>query len=97
MLHTVNKSPFQNGGLDSCLRFARDGDHILLLEDGVYAALDGAAKTETIKAATARFEVYAISADLKARAIDKVVEGVKVIDYGAFVDLVEQNSIHSWL
>ena len=38
MLHTINKSPFQNSALENCLRLARDGDVILLLEDGVYAA-----------------------------------------------------------
>lgn len=97
MLHTVNKSPFQNEGLDSCLRFAKDGDHILLLEDGVYAAMAGTAKEAQVKAALAKYSVYAIGADLKARAVTSVVDGVQIIDYAGFVTLVENHKIHSWL
>ncbi len=39
-LHTVNKSAFSSDALTSCLRVARSGDAILLLEDGVYNAVD---------------------------------------------------------
>lgn len=39
-LHTVNKSAFGSDALASCLRVARFGDAILLLEDGVYSAVD---------------------------------------------------------
>lgn len=39
-LHTVNKSAFGSEALASCLRVARSGDAILLLEDGVYNAVD---------------------------------------------------------
>ena len=38
MLHTVNKSPFDHNSLESCLKFARKGSAVLLIEDGVYAA-----------------------------------------------------------
>ena len=37
MLHTVNKSPFDKSSLDTCLKFAKAGSSILLIEDGVYA------------------------------------------------------------
>lgn len=39
-LHTVNKSAFGSDALASCRRVARPGDAILLLEDGVYNAVD---------------------------------------------------------
>lgn len=42
-LHTVNKSAFGSDALASCLRVARSGDAILLLEDGVYNAVDASA------------------------------------------------------
>ncbi|MDO9318723.1 MAG: sulfurtransferase complex subunit TusB [Gammaproteobacteria bacterium] len=42
-LHTVNKSAFGSDALASCLRVARSGDAILLLEDGVYNPVDAAA------------------------------------------------------
>lgn len=38
-LHTVNKSAFSSDALAACLRVARPGDAILLLEDGVYNAV----------------------------------------------------------
>jgi tRNA 2-thiouridine synthesizing protein B len=43
MLHTVNKSPFEHSALDTCLRYAREGASVLLIEDGVYAAARGTA------------------------------------------------------
>ncbi len=42
-LHTVNKSAFGSDALASCLRVSRPGDAILLLEDGVYNAVDASA------------------------------------------------------
>ena len=97
MLHMVNKSPFQNGALDSALRFAREDDVILLLEDGVYAAKKGTSKADAMKKALKKYKIYAISADVKARGIANVVDGVKVVGYDKFVKLVEKNLTHSWL
>lgn len=98
MLHTVNKSPFTNGTLESCLRFCQPGDALLLLEDGVLAASAGTAKSNLVaKAMENGHEVYAISADIKARGLHNLIEGVKVVGYDVFVDLVEKNKIHSWL
>lgn len=98
MLHTVNKSPFQNTTLGSCLRFVTTGDVVLLIEDGVYGAVAGSDKSsiveEAVKAGT---EVFALSADLKARALTNLVEGVQITDYAGFVDLVEKHKTHSWL
>ena len=42
-LHTVNKSAFSSDALASCLRMARSGDVILLMEDGVYNAVQASA------------------------------------------------------
>ena len=97
MLHTVNKSPFQNGTLESCLRFVKPGDTVLLLEDGVFAAAAGTSKSASIEEALKNIEIHALSADLKARALENLVPGVKVTDYAGFVDLVENNSVHCWL
>ena len=38
MLHIVNKSPTQTNALQSCLRLAKSGHALLLIEDAVYAA-----------------------------------------------------------
>ncbi len=97
MLHTVNKSPFQNSSLENCLRVAQKGDVILLLEDGVYAASVGTARSPLIEQAVKQHTVYAIEADLKARGLDNLIKEVRVASYGDFVDLVEQHPVHAWL
>ncbi|MBF0424406.1 MAG: sulfurtransferase complex subunit TusB [Magnetococcales bacterium] len=98
MLHTVNKSPFQNSTLESCLRFVRPGDALLLLEDGVIAAAAGTAKSGLIEGALKKnLSVYAIDADLKARGLTTLTKGVQVTDYAGFVDLVEKFTMHAWL
>jgi len=97
MLHTINKSPFQNSALENCLRLARDGDVILLLEDGVYASAVGTVKSSLIEQAVRRHAVYAIEADLKARGLDKLIKEVRIASYGDFVDLVEKHPVHAWL
>ena len=51
MLHTVNKSPFEKDSLETCLRLAGQGSDILLIEDGVYAALAGTRIEASIVAA----------------------------------------------
>lgn len=97
MLHTINKSPFQNSALENCLRLARNGDVILLLEDGVYAAAVETIKSSLIEQAVRRHAVYAIEADLKARGLDKLIKQVHIASYGDFVDLVEKHPVHAWL
>ena len=97
MLHTVNKSPFQNSALENCLRVASDGDVILLLEDGVYAAVAGTTRSSLIEQALKRHAVYAIEADLNARGLDRLIDNIRVASYGDFVDLVEQYPVHAWL
>jgi tRNA 2-thiouridine synthesizing protein B len=97
MLHTVNKSPFQNSALENCLRLAGDGDVILLLEDGVYAAAAGTAKSSLVEQAVKQHTVYAIEADIKARGLNNLIKDVHLASYGDFVDLVEQHPVHAWL
>ncbi|MBF0153738.1 MAG: sulfurtransferase complex subunit TusB [Magnetococcales bacterium] len=97
MLHTVNKSPFQNSSLESCLRFVLPGDVILLLEDGAIAAAAGTAKSSLIEGILKKNSVYVIGADLKARGLTQTIKGVQVTDYAGFVDLVEKHKTHAWL
>jgi tRNA 2-thiouridine synthesizing protein B len=99
MLHIVNKSPFERNALDSCLRFGRDGSAVLLIEDGVYAATRGNVAEPKIKAALGQMRIYALRPDLEARGMQApVIEGVQLVDYGGFVDLVtSHNAVQSWL
>ena len=99
MLHIVNKSPSQTRTLDSCLRLAQPGSAVLLIEDGVYAATKGNADASALHAACGRLQVYALQPDCEARGIGALlVESITLVDYGGFVDLVEQHTTsHSWL
>jgi tRNA 2-thiouridine synthesizing protein B len=98
MLHIVNKSPLDRNSLDTVLTTA-EGGTLLLIEDGVYAATKGNAFEPKLKAAMAKFKVYALQADLEARGIaDRVADGVTTVDYAGFVDLVADNKTNqSWL
>lgn len=100
MLHTINKSPFEKNSLESCLRLAKEGDDILLIEDGVYAATRGTSLAGTVEAALNKHSVYALGPDLDSRGVDaaRLLEGIEVVDYPGFVDLtVKNDKVQSWL
>lgn len=100
ILHTVNKSPFEKTALESCLNHARKGDAVILIEDGVYAALKNSKVAKQISERNGEVALYALGPDLAARGIKNgsLVEGVSVVDYGGFVDLVAEHDIsQAWL
>lgn len=99
MLHIINKSPFERDNLDSCLRHAAPGSTILLIEDGVYAAMSGTAMADKINQAMGDFSFRVLGEDLDARGIgEKAMDGMERIDYAGFVDLVtESDKVQSWL
>ncbi len=97
MLYTVNKSPLMFGNLKSALRIAPPGDPILLYEDGVYAAAGAAASEALIRQALKDHRVYALRADLEARGLTSLIDGIEPIDYDGFVELVEQHPVVPWL
>ena len=98
MLHIINKSPLDRNSLDTVLSTGDTGA-ILLIEDGVYAATKGNAFEPRLKAAMAKFKVYALQGDLEARGIaDRVIDGIGAVDYAGFVDLVADHKTNqSWL
>ena len=98
MLHIVNKSPTERPALATALRVAAGGA-LLLIEDGVYAALRDSAVEGQLREALGRFAIYALVPDLEARGVaDRLLEGIRGIDYGGFVDLVaEHRTCQSWL
>jgi len=100
MLHMVNKSPFEKNSLDTCLRLVKENSALLLIEDGVYAALKGTANEEKMVTAAKKVKVYALGPDLRARGLDdgKIIDGIEVVDYSGFVDLTaEHDTVQSWL
>ncbi|MDH4133695.1 MAG: sulfurtransferase complex subunit TusB [Gammaproteobacteria bacterium] len=99
MLHTVNKSPGERNAFDACIAHVKKGGAILLIEDGVYAATNGTASAEKLKTVMKTVPVYALQPDIEARGMQsRVLDGVKLVDYGGFVDLVaEYPAVQSWL
>ena len=99
MLHIVNKSATERNSLESCLRLATKGSAVLLIEDAVYAVTKGGTAAANIQAAMADLQIYALGPDLDARGMSaRVLDGVKIVDYGGFVDLVAENNVcQSWL
>lgn len=100
ILHMVNKSPFERSALASCLAHTCPGDAVLLIEDGVYGAVKGGKAGETLKAANGGAALYALGPDLAARGLkeEALAEGVRVVDYDGFVDLVaEHDASQAWL
>ncbi len=98
MLHIINRSPFTDSALESCLNTATGGD-VLLIEDAVYAATSGSAAADKLRAAMGRFKIYVLMPDLEARGMaGSLIEGVSPVDYGGFVDLTTSNkTCQSWL
>jgi len=100
ILHTVNKSPFERNSLESCLKFAKQGDPVLLFEDGVYGALKGTQMEDQLRAALTKQSLYVLGPDLAARGFseDRVIDGIKAVDYAGFVDLAAGNDkVQAWL
>ena len=100
VLHIVNKSPFDRNSLDSCLRLAKAGSAILLIEDGIYAARKNSAAADKMQQALASHPVYALEADLQARGVntDSMIDGISLVDYDGFVKLTtEYDKLQSWL
>jgi len=96
MLHLVNKSPFDGVSLNTASSIMKGDDTLLLIEDGVYGAMRNTKSSALVEGRN----VSVLGPDLAARGIteDKLVDGVTVIDYAGFVDLVEANDkVQSWL
>ena len=84
-LHIVNKAD----ALADCLPLVADGDALLLIEDGVYAACT---------AIGIRAPCHALADDLRARGLmDRVESSIESVSYDGFVDLVERHQpIVTW-
>lgn len=98
MLHIVNRSPLNTTAFDTLARIARDGA-LLLIEDAVYAATRGNSAESALRGIGARVKLHVLGPDLEARGVaERVIDGVIIVDYGGFVDLVaEHPACQSWL
>lgn len=95
-LHTVSKSPFANPALTDCLSFCDPGESIVLIEDGVYAAI---VDNDAAKALLdSKLQIYAMRIDIEARGLqEKVADSITLIDDLALVELCcQHHSVQSW-
>jgi tRNA 2-thiouridine synthesizing protein B len=99
ILHTINKSPHDHQVLHSCLRMALPGSGILLIENGVYAALQGQATEHDLRNYLKHSKVHVLTPDLEARGLGNrdLVGGIGRVDYSGFVDLcVASSKVVAW-
>ena len=79
MLHTLHRSPWLTD-FAALLRLLSEGDELLLLQDGVTAAVDGNRYLESLR--NAPIKVYALNEDLIARGLTgQISNDIILIDY----------------
>ncbi|MTD37271.1 sulfurtransferase complex subunit TusB [Erwinia sp. CPCC 100877] len=95
MLFTLSRSPF-HCDLAALLRTTRPGDDLLLLQDGVIAALSGGAALGLLRSAP--ISVYALREDVEARGLsEQISTDIECVSYTDFVRLaVNQRSQMAW-
>lgn len=95
-LHIVSKSPDQDNALGACLRLAADDDSLLLIEDGVYAAVRNLSGYRRLAGRAG--PCYALEDDVIARGLsDRIGAEIQLVDYAGFVELCEAHAhIQSW-
>ncbi|HHG8774090.1 TPA: sulfurtransferase complex subunit TusB [Raoultella planticola] len=85
MLHTLNTSPWHTD-LRAMLRLVKDGDDLLLLSDGVIAAIAGGQFLEILQSAP--ITIHALQDDIDARGLaGQIADSVVRVGYTDFVRL----------
>ncbi len=90
-LHTLSRSPYQTD-IDAMLRCVAPQDALLLLQDGVIAAL---AQGNTVARLLAQgVPVYALREDVEARGLAaQISTSILLVDYTEFVRLTAQHAV----
>jgi tRNA 2-thiouridine synthesizing protein B len=87
ILHTLNASPVTSAFSD-CLRVIATGDALLLMGDGVYAAIANTAPSALLQASGA--EIYVLGPDATAAGVNNLVEEATRVEMDNFVALTER-------
>ncbi|WP_285129078.1 sulfurtransferase complex subunit TusB [Leclercia adecarboxylata] len=92
MLHTLSHSPWQCD-IESLLSMVREGDALLLIQDGVQAAVEGSRFVEILN--NAPISVSALKDDIDARGLaGQISTKINVVSYTDFVNLAVQHTGH---
>lgn len=95
MLHTLSHSPFQCD-FNAMLRLLKEGDDVLLLQDGVLAALESSQALESLRLAP--ISLYVLQDDVMARGLSAQISAIATaVSYTEFVALtVKQTQQVAW-
>ncbi|MFK3663055.1 sulfurtransferase complex subunit TusB [Scandinavium sp. NPDC088450] len=95
MLHTLSHSPWQHD-ISAFLRLTAEGDDLLLLSDGVIAALEGSRFLDLLNEAP--ITLYALQEDIEARGLGgQISSSVVRVSYTDFVRLaVKHDGQFAW-
>jgi len=92
MLHTLSHSPW-HCDIESLLSMVREGDALLLTQDGVLAAIEGSRFVDILS--NAPISVSALKDDIDARGLaGQISAKIDVVSYTDFVNLVVQHTGH---
>ncbi|WP_296060053.1 sulfurtransferase complex subunit TusB [uncultured Amphritea sp.] len=94
-LHLINKTPSESSALSSSLSAVSEGDALLLIENGVYAAMPGYA--ELFTRLPGSVQCYLLENDVQARGLTDLNQEFRHIDYDGFVELsCRYSKVVSW-
>lgn len=99
ILHSVNKSPFNQNTLMQCLDIIDHNHALILIEDGCYGALKSSPAIKTLQDKQEQgLQVYALTDDINTRGLsDNLLETITLIDMAEFVELCcNYSSTQSW-
>ena len=86
-LHILSTSPANTDVFDACCAALRPADALLLLGDGVYAALRESLAAERLAALPESITIYVIEEDCAIRAVYARAAFAHALDYPGFVSL----------
>ncbi|CAK9886506.1 MAG: Protein TusB [Candidatus Erwinia impunctatus] len=92
MLHTLSRSPYQCD-LTTLLRLISADDDLLLIQDGVLAAIAGSTVSKVLS--EQGITCYVLREDVMARGLTaQLAESVILTDYSGFVGLTVRHQQH---
>ena len=89
ILHTLNASPSSSAFAD-CLKTIAEGDAVVLMGDGVYAAIAHTDASKVLEDTDAR--LYIMTVDALAAGVVNLSGAISGIDMNGFVTLTEEFS-----
>lgn len=87
VLHTLNAAP-SSAAFHDCLKVVQRGDAVVLLGDGVYAALDGTEACSALQ--TKNVQLFILGADALLAGVRTSAENITSIDMDGLVALTER-------